>query len=68
MTATPALDDLMKHYREVLTNMRGDIEGFESWGMKIYHSEVDVTEATVKDFKRRADNLERRIAAYEREL
>jgi hypothetical protein len=63
-------DELLNHYRKAVETMRGDIATFEAREMMLYkmtpQGREDITEEWLSEMRRRADNLERVIAAHER--
>lgn len=62
------IDELIAHYRELRDRMLSDIADMESGRWRLHemrgNERVDITPQWIEEQKRRAESLERIIAAY----
>jgi hypothetical protein len=62
----PALDDLLAHYRKFRAQILDDIRVWRTAKMRMTKNGADVTEEWLAEMQRRADDLAKVIAAYEK--
>jgi hypothetical protein len=60
------IDELLQHYRERRVQMLDDVKHWRSHGWRLHENNKDITEQWLSEQERRAADLARIIADYEK--